>query len=101
SFGGTIAPAKDEKGVWSITRVPPDLRKLEGALKRRFGKIGQAYPKITFDKDQTKGYSEIEFVGPGHPLFEGIVERVLRDYGRSLRQGTVFYNAEATAATVL
>jgi hypothetical protein len=24
SFGGTIAPVKDAKGVWSISRVPPD-----------------------------------------------------------------------------
>ena len=73
--------------------MPPDLRKLDGAMERRFGKIGQTYPKITFDKEQSQGYSEIEFVGPGHPLFEGVVERVLRDYGGSLRQGAVFYNA--------
>jgi superfamily II DNA or RNA helicase len=101
SFGGTIAPAKEEKGVWSITRVPPDLRKLPESLERRFGKIGQSYAKITFDKEQSQGYSEIEFVGPGHPLFEGVVERVLREYGGSLRQGAVFYNADATDATVL
>ncbi len=127
SFGGTITPerVKDESGrvkkekgnesgsdssfiphpssfsSWSINRVPPELRKLDGALERRFGKIGQSYPKITFDKEQSQGYSEVEFVGPGHPLFEGVVERVLRDYGGSLRQGAVYYNAEATEATVL
>ena len=101
SFGGTISTVKDEKGVWSINRVPPDLRKLPDSIERRFGKIGHSYPKITFDKEQSHGYSEVEFVGPGHPLFEGIVERVLRDYGDSLRQGTTFYNAEATQATVL
>src|SRR5262249_55796789 len=28
SFGGTISPVKDAKGIWSINRVPPDLRKL-------------------------------------------------------------------------
>lgn len=101
SFGGTITALKDGKGIWSISRVPPDLRKQPDAIERRYGKIGQSYPKITFDKDQSQGYSEIEFVGPGHPLFEGLVERVLRDYGGSLRQGAVFFNAEATAATVL
>lgn len=101
SFGGTIVSVKDAKGVWSISRVPPDLRKLDAALERRFGKIGQTYPKITFDKDQSQGYSEVEFVGPGHPLFEGVVERVLLDYGGSLRQGAVFFNFEATQPTVL
>jgi len=101
SFGGTISPVRDTQGIWSVSRVPPDLRKVPEAMERRFGKIGQSYPKITFDKEQSQGYSEVEFVGPGHPLFEGIVERVLRDYGGSLREGAVFYNAETTAATVL
>lgn len=44
--------------------------------------------------------SHLRLVGC-HPLFEGVVERVLRDYGGSLRQGAVFNNAEATDATVL
>jgi SNF2 family DNA or RNA helicase len=50
SFGGTVTPVKDRKGVWSINRVPPDLRKLPEAMERRHGKVGQTYPLITFDK---------------------------------------------------
>ncbi|HEY7489833.1 MAG TPA: DUF3883 domain-containing protein [Candidatus Tectomicrobia bacterium] len=101
SFGGTITPVKGSKGVWSISRIPPDLRKLPEPLERKYGKIGMQYPQLTFDKDQVVGYFDLEFVGPGHPLFEGIVERVLREYGPSLRQGACFYNADATAPTVL
>jgi SNF2 family DNA or RNA helicase len=101
SFGGTITQVKDRKGVWSINRVPPDLRKLSDSLERKYGKIGNTYPLLTFDKELLVGYSDLEFVGPGHPLFEGVVERVLRDYGHSLRQGAVFYNADAIEPTVL
>jgi superfamily II DNA or RNA helicase len=101
SFGGTITPVKGHKGVWSISRIPPDLRKLPEALERKYGKIGMQYPQLTFDKEQVVGYSDLEFVGPGHPLFEGIVERVLREYGPSLRQGACFYNADAIEPTVL
>ena len=101
SFGGTIVPVKERKGVWSINRVPPDLRKLPDTLERKYGKIGNAYPLLTFDKELLVGYSDLEFVGPGHPLFEGVVERVLKDYGQSLRQGAIFYNADATEPTVL
>ncbi|HZZ29147.1 MAG TPA: helicase-related protein [Pirellulales bacterium] len=101
SFGGTIGPVKDQKDVWTIARVPPDLKKVPDAIERRFGKIGNAYPLMTFDKDQVVGYSDLEFVGPGHPLFEGVVDRVLRDYGGSLRQGACFFNAEAREPTVL
>jgi superfamily II DNA or RNA helicase len=101
AFGGTISEVKGQYRVWSISRVPADLRKLPDALERRFGKVGQTYPKMTFDKEQVVGYSEVEFIGPGHPLFEGVVERVVREFGPSLRQGAVFYNAEATEPTVL
>ena len=101
SFGGTITPVKDRKGVWSINRVPPDLRKLSDTLERKYGKIGNTYPLLTFDKELLVGYSDLEFVGPGHPLFEGVVERVLKEYGHSLRQGAVFFNADATEPTVL
>ncbi|HVC98494.1 MAG TPA: helicase-related protein [Pirellulales bacterium] len=108
SFGGAIALASGAREspsgsarLWSISRVPPDLRKLSEPVERRFGKIGQTYPKFTFDKEQSDGYSDIEFVGPGHALFEGIVERVLRDYGVALRQGAVFHNADATEPGVL
>src|SRR5262249_6361412 len=101
SFGGTITPIKDKKGVWSISRVPPELRKLPDHLERKYGKIGTVYDQITFDKELVVGYTDLEFIGPGHPLFEGVVERVLLDYGSSLRQGAVFYNADATEPTVL
>jgi len=101
SFGGTITPVKDKKGVWSIGRVPPDLRKLPGHVERRCGKIGKSYARMTFDKELLVGYSDLEFVGPGHPLFEGVVERALAEYGPALRQGACFFNADATEPTVL
>ncbi|NLE38620.1 MAG: DUF3883 domain-containing protein, partial [Pirellulaceae bacterium] len=101
SFGGAITPVKDGKGVWSIGRVSPDLRKLPGHIERRCGKIGKSYPRITFDKELLVGYSDMEFVGPGHSLFEGVVERVLTEYGPALRQGACFFNADATESTVL
>jgi hypothetical protein len=101
SFGGTITPHKDGNGVWAINRVPPDLRKLSDSSEWRYGKVGMTYPLLTFDKDLLVGYSDLEFVGPGHPLFEAVVERVLREYGPALRRGAVFFNADATEPTVM
>jgi hypothetical protein len=66
SFGGAITPVRDRKGVWSIGRVPPDLRKLSESLERRYGKVGTSYPLLTFDKELLIGYSDIQFVAPGH-----------------------------------
>jgi superfamily II DNA or RNA helicase len=101
SFGGTIEPAKENNGIWSIRRVSPDLRKLPEHIERRFGKIGKTYARITFDKDLADEYHETEFVGPGHPLFEGIIERVQREWGSALLRGAVFYNADAVKPEIL
>jgi hypothetical protein len=79
--------------------VPPEIRQQPEAQERRYGKVGQVYPRLTFDKEQLGDYTDVEFVGPGHPLFEAVVERVLRDYGPALHQGAVFYNADATEPT--
>jgi len=101
SFGGTITPVKDARGLWSISRVPAELRKLPEPLERRFGKVGSKYPCLTFDKEQIGEYQEIEFVGPGHPLFEGITDKVLHDYGDALLHGAIFYDADATEPEIL
>jgi hypothetical protein len=69
---------RPHSSVFCISRVPPDLRKLPDSLERKHGKIGNMYPQLTFDKDQVVGYSDLGFVGPGHPLFEGVVERTWR-----------------------
>jgi hypothetical protein len=71
--------------LWTISKIPVGLRRGPEAIERRFGKIGKTYPKLTFDKDRVVGYSDIEFVGPGHPLFEIVIDRVLTQYGEALR----------------
>jgi len=102
SLGGTIAAAKASgQGVWSISRVPPALKQIPEHIERRFGKVGNAYPKLTFDKDRIVGYSDIEFVGPGHPLFEMVIDRVLTQYGEALRSGAVFFDADAKEPSAL
>jgi len=101
SFNGTIEPINAKSDIWSIKRINPDLRKLPEHIERRFGKIGKSYPRITFDKDLADEYHETEFVGPGHPLFEGIIERVQREYGPALLRGAVFYNADSVKPEIL
>jgi superfamily II DNA or RNA helicase len=101
SFGGTIVAIREQPGVWSISRVPAALRRLPERMERRFGRVGQTYPRLTFDKDRTGDYEDVEFVGPGHPLFECVVERVLQEYGPALLRGATFYNADASEPEVL
>jgi len=95
SFGGTVSAVRNtNKGIWSIPRVTADLRKIPEVLERKFGKVANSYPKLTFDKERIVGYSDIEFVGPGHPLFEAVLDKVLKEYGMNLQKGAVFQDAD-------
>lgn len=95
SFGGTVSTVKDtNKGIWSISRVPAYLRKIPEELERKFGRVAKSYPRFTFDKERIVGYSDIEFVGPGHPLFEAVLDKVLKEYGMHLQKGAIFQDAD-------
>ncbi len=102
SLGGTMSRVKgNSSDLWTISQIPVGLRRAPEAIERRFGKIGKTYAKLTFDKDRVVGYSDIEFVGPGHPLFEMVIERVLTQYGEALRSGAVFLDPDATEPWVM
>lgn len=101
-LGGTINPARGHNsGIWTITQVPVALRTAPESIERRFGKIGKTYPKITFDKERIIGYSDIEFVGPGHPLFEMLIDRILTECGDALRSGAIFLDPDANESSAL
>jgi hypothetical protein len=46
------------------------------ALEPRFGKLGREYKNIVFDKEHLKRDPTLEWVTPGHPLFEAVREDV-------------------------
>ncbi|MEM3798288.1 MAG: DUF3883 domain-containing protein, partial [Candidatus Bathyarchaeia archaeon] len=66
-----------------------ELRRLPSEFKIRFGEVFREYDKICFDKEQAvKG--QAEFVAPGHPLLEAVVEKIFEKYGDDVDKGTVF-----------
>ena len=61
-------------------------------LEPRFGKLGHEYKKITFDKNILTSDATLEWVTPGHPLFECVRDDVLARVQEDLRRGAVFYD---------
>lgn len=78
--------------VFRIGKVPMTLVTLGDQLESRFGRLGRTYQRITFDKTQLGDDPTLEWVTPGHPLFEvvraDVQERVVDD----LRRGSVFFD---------
>jgi superfamily II DNA or RNA helicase len=89
-----IHPKENTKGqkVYKIGRVPRTLWGIGERLETRFGKLGHEYKKITFDKDILTKDPTLEWVTPGHPLFESVRDDVLARVQEDLRRGTVFYD---------
>lgn len=89
-----IHPKENAKGqkVYRIGRVPRTLWQIGDRLESRFGKLGHEYKKITFDKNILTNEPTLEWVTPGHPLFECVRDDVLARVQEDLRRGAVFYD---------
>ena len=70
----------------------PDLSRLK--LEPRFGQLGREYAKIVFDKTLLPTDPTLEWVTPGHPLFEVVREDVLERVADHLRRGAVFFDLQ-------
>ncbi len=89
-----VHPKENAKGqkVYRIGRIPRTLWGIGERLETRFGKLGHEYKKITFDKNILTKNPTLEWVTPGHPLFECVRDDVLTRVQEDLRRGAVFYD---------
>ncbi|HLB94947.1 MAG TPA: helicase-related protein, partial [Nitrospiria bacterium] len=78
--------------VYRVGRVPRTLWPIGEQLEPQFGKLGREYRHIVFDKKLLTDDPTLEWVTPGHPLFEAVREDVFYRVQNDLRRGTVFYD---------
>jgi hypothetical protein len=79
-----------QDGFLRVPSVPFELRQLSQDFRNRFGEVFREYHKITFHKERAFKDPEAEFVAPGHPLLEALIERALRDFAPEAQRGAVF-----------
>jgi hypothetical protein len=77
---------------YRIDSIPYEIRKIaaEESFKNTWGTLASRYKNITFDKDVALKNAGAEFVSFGHPLFEAVMEWVLRNYLKDCMKGAVF-----------
>lgn len=80
---------KGEDGLWRVGPLPGWLRPRGAEFRAHFGEVRESYRRLTFHKDEAlrKG---AEFIAPGHPLFEAVVEEILRRTSPECERGAVF-----------
>jgi superfamily II DNA or RNA helicase len=78
--------------VYRLGRIPRTLWPLGERLEPRFGKLGREYKQVVFDKTLLTDDPTLDWVTPGHPLFECVREDVLEQVQGDLRRGAVFFD---------
>lgn len=88
---------KDDSKIYRIGRVPRQLWPIGELLEPRFGKLGREYKNIVFDKQLLPKDPTLEWVTPGHPLFEAVREDLLENAAPDLQRGSMFYDLQSKA----
>jgi superfamily II DNA or RNA helicase len=86
----------DGAHVYRVGKVPRPLWPIGERLEPRFGKLGREYKNIVFDKLLLPKDATLEWVTPGHPLFETVREDVAERTAHDLQRGSVFFDLHAT-----
>ncbi len=83
-------------GKIRVERVPVNLRReQEIGFRRRHGTVERAYLSLTFDKSAVGEDGRTELLGPGHPLFESVLQAAESGFTESLARGAVFFECDA------
>jgi hypothetical protein len=84
-------PVQKDGHVYRIGKLPRMLQPIGERLEPRFGRLGREYQKVVFDKALLPTDPTLEWVTPGHPLFEAVREDVAERVRDDLKRGAVFY----------
>ncbi len=71
--------------------TPPVLREYERASDWKFPSLANKYPRCSTDRETAEKYN-LEWVTPGHPLFEAIRRHTLSKATEAFSKGACFYS---------
>ena len=87
--------------TYRIGKVPRLLTQRGNTLESRYGRLGREYAKVAFDKEYLKKEPTLEWVTPGHPLFETVRHDVIERVHPHLERGAIFYDIQRADPYVL
>ena len=93
-----LKPVKSLAHTFDPGRTPPALKKYERATDWKLSQLVARYPRLSTDRD-TADSNNLEWITPGHPLFEALRRYGLEAAQDSFGRGACFYsvNHEAPA----
>lgn len=82
--------------LFRVQRLSSQLMQLGERLEPRFGKLAREYKQAAFDQEAVKRDPTLEWITPGHPLFEAVREAMLDRAQDDLQRGAIFYELQRT-----
>ncbi|MDM8530285.1 DUF3883 domain-containing protein [Anaerolineales bacterium HSG25] len=92
---GVTPTALKTPHVYKVGRIPRHLWATGERLESSYGKLDHSYGQITFDKAVLTKQATLEWVTPGHALFETVREAVSEQVADDLQRGTIFYDLQS------
>ncbi len=86
------SPIRGKDHVYRVGKIPKTLSAIAEKLEPRFGRMGREYQRVVFDKRLLGDDATLEWVTPGHPLFEAIRADVTDRVGSDLRRGALLWD---------
>jgi superfamily II DNA or RNA helicase len=87
--------------VYRIGKVPRNLLPIGDALENRFGRLGREYKQVAFNKAHLRDDPTLDWVTPGHPLFEVVRHDIVKRTEAHLAKGAVFYDLHRSEPAIL
>jgi hypothetical protein len=87
--------------IYRIGRLPRTILPYGESLEPRFGKLGKEYKEIVFSKTYLQADPTLEWVTPGHPLFESVRSVVSEKTQSDLERGSVFLDIHRNEPALL
>ncbi len=96
----TLKPLASVPHSFDPGATPTTLRRYETAPDWKLAALANKYPRLSTDRETAERHS-LEWVTPGHPLFEALRRHVWETARDVLAQGACFYSVEHAAAARL
>ena len=87
--------------IYRIGKTPRNLLPIGDQQEERFGRLGREYKLVAFNKELLRDDPTLEWVTPGHPLFEVVRHDIVRRTEPHLEKGAVFYDLHRTDPALL
>ena len=99
--GLNLSPLSDLERAFKVGRIPTQLFDQCRAKDWRLPPLARNYDRVCFDRNTLSADARLEWVTPGHPLFEAVRRQVWQNTQSQLRQGVVFYELEREQPALL